>query len=275
VRSVLGICCAALAAAALASCGDSGPSTEDEVREAAVQAVESKDPKAYCRTLVSAHYIDLVYDGDVKECLDSDESVADDPGQARVATVVVDPEDETRAEVKLTMRGGELDGTGGHLEMVEEKDGWRLDDVGDDYLRSAFLAEIETVDEGVVAIPSMKACFRHQVKTLDAGAIRDLTFTSDSGDKAASNEKLLKLAEHCPKALAEYGAWEITTGLEASGKRSPAFVKCIREEVTGFLLLTEITPELLAEHPNFAAVAAFEGIVVGAKRNCLQILKGG
>jgi hypothetical protein len=272
VRSVLGICSVVLAAAALASCGDSGPSAEDEAREAAEMAVESKDPKAFCRTLVSPHYIDLVYKGDVQECIDSDESVLDNPGQARATAVVVDPKDETRAEVEVTMRGGELDGTAGHLEMVESDDGWRLDDIDDDYLRSAFLAEIATVDEGVVAIPSMKACFKRQVKTLDAAALRDLTFTNNSGDKAGTNAKLLKLAEHCPKGLAEYGAWEITKGLEESGKRTPAFIDCIRKEVTFFLELTEITPELLKEKPGFAAVAAFEGIVVGAKKNCLETL---
>lgn len=274
MRSALGICCAALAALALASCGDSGPSTEEEVREAALKAVESRDAKAFCRTLVSPHYIDLVYKGDVGKCLDSDETVLDNPGQARATAVVVDPRDETRAEVKVTMRGGELDGTAGHLEMVEREDGWKLDDVADDYLRSAFLAEIATVDEGVVAIPSMKACFKRQVKTLGAGELRDLTFTNNSGDEAETNAKLLKLAEHCPKGLAEYGAWEITEGLEESGKRSPAFVECIREEVTGFLLLTDITSDLLKEHPSFASVAAFEGIVVGAKKNCLEILRG-
>ena len=173
MRSALGICCVVLAAAALAACGDSGPSTEEEVREAAVKAIESRDPKAFCRTLVSAHYIDLVYAGDVQECIDSDESVLDDPGEARASAVVVDPKDETHAEVELTMRGGELDDTAGHVEMVEGEDGWKLDDVADDYLRSTFLAEIETVNQGVVAIPSMKVCFKRQVRTLDAAKLRN------------------------------------------------------------------------------------------------------
>lgn len=270
MRSVLGICCLALAAATLAACGDSGPSTEEEVGAAAVKAIEAKDPQAFCRTMVSAHYLDRVYGGDVEECLGSEEAVADDPGQARTTAVVVDPEDETRAEVNLTVRGGELDGSAGHLEMVEEDDRWKLDEIADDYLRSALLAEIATVDEGAAAIPPMKACFSRQVRKMDAATLRDLTFENSSGDKSEVNAELLKLAEHCPVALAEYGAWEITTGLAESGKRSPAFVHCIREEVTGLLLLTDITTELLKEHPGFAAVAALEGIVVGAKRNCLK-----
>ncbi len=274
MRSALGICCLVLATAlGIASCGDSGPSTEEEVQEAVVKAIESKDPKAFCRTLVSDHYLEMVY-GDVQACLDSNESAADDPGQVQATAVALDPKDETRAEVKLTIQGGDHDGAAGHVEMAEEEDGWKLDDFGDDYLRSTFIAEIATVDEGVVAIPSMKVCFRRQVKTLDTATLRDLTFTNSRGDVGKTNEKLLKLAEHCPKGLAEYGAWEITQGLEESGKRSPAFVKCIREEVTAFLLLTEITPELLKEHPGFAAVAAFEGIVVGAKKNCLKTLHG-
>lgn len=270
MRSALGICCAALAALALASCGDSGPTTEEEVREAAVEAIEAKDAKAFCRTMVSAHYIDLVYGGDLQKCLSSDETVADDPGQARVSAVVVDPKDETRATVAASVKGGELDGTGGHLAMVEEEDGWKLDDLATDYLRSAILAEVQTVDEGVAAVPAMKACFSRQVRKLDPAAIRDLTFTSDSGDEDATNAKLLKLAESCPRALAEYGAWEITKGLAKSGKRSPAFVACIRKEVTFLLELTDITPELLKPHPGFAPVAAFEGIVVAAKKNCLK-----
>ena len=274
MRSLLGICCAALAAAALASCGDSGPSTEDEVRAAAVKAIETTDTGVYCRNLVSPHYLDLVYEGKLRECLDSDESILDDPGQAKAAVVVIDPQDETRAEVKLSMQGGELDGAAGHLEMVEEDERWKLDDVGDDFLRSSFLAEIETVDEGVVALPTMKACFSKQVKKLDADAIRDLVFANNSGDRAETNAKLLKLAEKCPLALAEYGAWEITKGLAKSGKRSPAFVKCIRDEVTGLLLLTKITPELLVEHPDPIIVSAFEGIVSGAKQNCVKTLRG-
>lgn len=47
--------------------------------------------------------------------------------------------------------GSDLDGSTGHLEMVEEEDGWMLDDYGDDHLRSAFLASIRTVDEGAVS----------------------------------------------------------------------------------------------------------------------------
>lgn len=275
MRSALAICCAVLAAAALASCGDSGPSTEEEVRAAAVKAIETENEKVFCRTLISAHYLEVVYRGDVQECLASGESIADDPGRARVAKVVVDQQNETRAEVEMTIEGGELDGTAGRVEMVEEEDGWKLDDLGDDYLRSALIAEIQTVDEGVAAIPSMKACFSKQVQRMDAAKVRELTFINNSGHDAEVNAELLALAERCPKGMAEYGAWEVTKGLEESGKRSPAFVDCLREEITGLLLLTDITPDLLKEHPGFAAVAAFEGIVVGAKKNCLKTLRGG
>ncbi|HYC81129.1 MAG TPA: hypothetical protein VEB65_05045 [Solirubrobacterales bacterium] len=273
MRSVLGICCAALAA--LASCGGSGPSTEEEVRAAAVEAIETENEKLFCRTLVSAHYLEVVYRGEVGECLESGESVADDPGEARVTRVVLDPRDETRAEVELTMRGGELDGAAGHVGMVEEEDRWKLDDFGDDYLRSALIAEIRTVDSGVAAIPQMKACYAKQVRKMDAAEVRQLTLVNNGGHEAEVRAKLLKLAENCPAALAEYTAWEITKGLAESGKRSPAFVRCIREEATGLLLLTDITPQLLKEHPGFAAVGALEGIVVGAKRNCLKRLGGG
>lgn len=45
-------------------------------------------------------------------------------------------------------------------------------------------------------------------------------------------------------------------------------MKCLHKEIHFLLEVTGLTTELLVEHPNFAAVAALEGIVEGAKKNC-------
>jgi hypothetical protein len=270
VRSSLAACFVALGALALGACGDSGPSTEEEVREAVVKAVESEDAKAFCRTMVTDHYLQLVYGGGVDKCIASDDAVPDDAGKAKVTAIRVDQKDEKKAEAAVAVSGGELDGTAGHLEMVEEEDGWKVDDVGDDYVRSTFLAAIENVDEGAVSTPTMKACFSRQVKTLDAATIRELTFFSYRGEKKEVTDALLPLAEKCPNALADYGAREFTKGLIAKGK-SPAYVHCLRDEIRFFLELTDIVPALLQPNPDFASMAALEGIVEGAKKNCIDL----
>lgn len=255
-----------MAALGLAACGDSGPSTEEEVRAAATRAIEAADPKPFCRHLVSAGYVKRIYDGDVQKCITSEGSVPEDSGKARVTAIALDPKGETRATVAIAVEGGSLDGSSGHVEMVEEGDAWKLDDYQDDYLRSAFLAAIQTVDEGAISTGAMKACFTRQVKTLDAATIRKLNFASDSDEQEALNKELKKLAENCPHALADYGAKTLTEGL--AEKRSPAFARCIRKDLFFLLDITNLAPELLTEHPSFAAEAALDGIVESAKEHC-------
>ncbi len=266
MRSAILTSCAALAALGFAACGDSGPSTEEEVRAAATRAIEAADAKPFCRQMVSAGYIKRIFDGDVRKCVSSEGSVPEDSGKARVTAVALDQKDETRATVAIAVSGGDLDGTAGHLEMVEEEDGWKLDDYEDDYLRSAFLAAIRSVDEGAVSTGPMKACFTRQVKALDAATIRKLNFASDSDEQNELDGELKELAEGCPHALADYGAKTLTQGL--AEKRSPAFARCIRRELFFLLDITDLAPELLTEHPNFAAEAAIDGIVESAKKSC-------
>jgi hypothetical protein len=277
VRSSFALVCSALfAALALASCGgsddgitDSGPSAEAEVRAAAAEIVAADDPKVFCKQLISEHLVDLVYEGDVGNCLASDDSVPEEPGKAHVFTVVVDPKTERGAEVKLRVDGGDEDGSAGHISMVKEKGDWKLDDYGDDFLRSAILAEIETVDEGAAANPKMKACFSRQFRVMPAAKIRQLSFTSNDGHQNEVNAELLKLAEKCPKALADYGAETFSEALVGS-KFSPAFVKCFRQELFFFFELTELAPALLVPKPDEFALAELEGIATGAKKNCLE-----
>jgi hypothetical protein len=260
----------ALAALGLAACGDSGPSPEEEVRQAAVRAAESDNSKAFCRTMVTDHYIQVIFGGDLDACVDSDDAVPKDPGQARATAVAIDREDEAEAEAVVTIIGGELDGTSGHVSMVEEEDHWKVDELGDDYARSLLLAAIEGADEGALSNRMMKACFSRQAKTLDDEKVRELAFAGYRSKKGEVTEALLPLAEKCPHALADYGAREFTKGLVKKGK-SPAYVHCLQVEISFFLELTDIVPDLLKPKPGFASVAALEGIVEGAKKNCIEL----
>lgn len=252
-------------ALALAACGSSGPSTEDEAGDAAVKALESRDAKQFCRRLVSDRLIDEVFGGKVTTCEKS--SAVEDHTSATVSSVSLRGEDESRAEVAAEIERGQLAGTSGHIGLVREGNRWLLDRFGDDFLRSTLLTAIERVDEGALAIRPMKVCMGGQIEDLDAARIREITHHAIVGGEALV-EDLLPFAENCPEALAEYGAKEISDALVESGKRSPAFIRCIRKELETGFLLTGIAPDLIGENPDFGAVLALEGIAASAKQRC-------
>jgi hypothetical protein len=276
VRSAVLACSALFAAFVLASCGggggdsstDSGPSAEAEVKAAVAAVVAARDPKVFCRQLVSEHLVATVYGGDVTRCLDSDEPVPQEAGKAHVFSVELDPKTERSAEVKLRVDGGTQDGAAGHLEMVKEGGAWKLDDYGDDFLRSVIVVEIDVIDEGAAANPLMKKCLGAQFEDLPAAKIRELTYEDDNDKTAMVNKELLKLSENCPHALADYGAEAFSEPLK--GEFPPAFVKCFRQELLLGFELTDLAPKLLVPKPDDIAVAALEGLAAGAKQNCLK-----
>jgi hypothetical protein len=275
VRSSLALLVAILAGFGLAACGgggsttDEGPTAEEEVKAAAVRAVENGDAASFCREEASKAYIATIYGGDVKKCAGSKGTVPLKPPKAKAGAAKVEP-DRKHATVTVSLSGGDLDGTSGGVAMVKEGGAWKVDEFDDAFIRSAFLASIETVDEGAVSTPGMKACFSKQIKTMPAATVRELTYDSDAGNIKGQNKGLLKMAEKCPEsALAEYGAHALTDELDITkGDHKPGYVKCLRKEIEFLLEVSGITTELLAEHPNFAAVAALEGIVEGAKKSC-------
>lgn len=275
MRSSFALLIAILPGLGLVACGgggsstDVGPTAEQEVKAAAVRAAENEDARSFCREELSEGYVAKVYGGDVKKCASSAGTVPEHPSKARATAAKVKP-DGQHATVTVTLTGGDLDGTEGGVMMVKERGAWKVDDYDDAFVRSAFLASIRAVDEGAVSTPAMKACFSRQIEAMPAAAIRHLTFASDAGDIKSQNKGLLKMAKKCPEAaLAEYGAKTLTDELDIKpGVHKHGYVKCLYKEIKFLLELTGITTELLVEHPNFAAVGALEGIVVGAKENC-------
>jgi hypothetical protein len=275
VRSSIALLVTILAGLGLVACGDGGsssdegPTPQQEAKAAAVRAVENGDAGSFCRTQVSKAYLQQVYGGDLKECAGSEGTVPKQTGEATAQAAKVRP-DQRHATVTVSLSGGDLDGTTGAVEMVKEGGAWKIDEYGDDFARSAFLASIRTVDEGAISTPGMKKCFSRQVKALPAATVRHLTYAADAGDVTEQNKGLLKMAEKCPEsALAEYGAKTLTDELDIKpGQHKPGYVQCLYKEIDFLLEVTGITTELLVPHPNFAAVAALEGIVEGAKKSC-------
>ena len=101
-------------------------------------------------------------------------------------------------------------------------------------------------------------------------APRSTSNTADLENPVTSTIFGAPMAGKCPEsALAEYGARTLTDELDIKpGVHKPGYVKCLYKEINFLLEVTGITTELLVQHPNFAAVAALEGIVEGAKKNC-------
>jgi hypothetical protein len=290
VRSSLAICAALLVALCLAACGGGGSGSdstsgeatvdttitdgeaarspvEEEVREAAVAAVENTDRKSFCREQASKGYLREVYGGSVKKCVASEGSVPQKPGTAVAGETTLEP-DEEGAEVAISVKGGSLDGTAGAVQMVKEGGAWKVDEYDDAFLRSAFQAAIEVTDKGALSVPKMKACFTKQLKTLPADTVRELTYLSNRGATERENAGLKRIAKHCPEAaLAEYGATALTAEIDEKGHK-PGYAKCLYREISLGLELSGITLELFGEHPDEIAVAALEGLVEGAKQNC-------
>src|SRR6185312_8584384 len=270
MRSSLAVITALLAAMFLGACGGGaeGPTPEEEAKVAAVRAVENGDAGSFCRQQASKAYLQRIYEGDVARCVKSEGSVPEETSTAKATKAVVKG-DEVHAVVTVVLKGGSYDGATGGVEMVKEREAWKVDDYDDDFIRSAFLAAIQTLDEGAISTPGMKACFTRQVKAMPVGKVRELTYASDADDEKKVNKTLLGMAEKCPEsALAEYGATTLTEGVHESDEHKAGYVPCLRKEIKFLLEVTGITTELLKEHPGFAAVAALEGIVEGAKKNC-------
>lgn len=106
----------------------------------------------------------------------------EEPSSARATKTVVKA-DETHAEVTIVLSGGSYDGASGGVEMVKEREAWKLDDYRDAFIRSAFLAAIQTLDEGAISTPGMKACFTRQVKSMPIAQVRELTYTSGADEE--------------------------------------------------------------------------------------------
>lgn len=265
MRSALTALLILVAAAALGACGSDTP-PEDEVREAAIVAGKSEDPKQFCRELVTARFVEEVFDGDLAACLKSD-IVDENPGKPVVTQVAIPENDDSRATVAMTFKGGESGGLSGHLLFVEQDDGWKLDRFETDYLRSVFDVSIDKVDEGVVSTPEMKACMGRQLDRQGDAFLRALTFDSLT-DKKRAEAKTIGLAEACPGPLADAVADEITAGLIESGERGPAFIRCAHDEFAAFLELLGITPDLVRGKLDFATMAALEGLTAGVRKNC-------
>src|SRR4051794_6919016 len=97
-------------ACALAACGSSGPSAEDEAESVAVRGLETKDAKEFCRRLASKRLIEEFVAGGPSACEKASSVVSKDPGKTKVTEVALRGEDDSQAELAVEIEGGETGG---------------------------------------------------------------------------------------------------------------------------------------------------------------------
>jgi hypothetical protein len=252
-----------------AGCGGeakpSPPSPEKQVNAAADKVLHSDDARLVCSKLVTAGFLEEVYDGDVQACIDSPIHEAEDDKNG-VEKIVDTQVQGSSAQVTVRVPEGKLEGAGGGLEFAEEG-AWKLDRFGTDYLRSAFLTGVQTTDTGALATPQVRRCFAQQVEQLPEAKLRRFSYQAIRDDKKGAMKLLLKLASDCPNALAIYVADAITDGMEEQG-RPKAYVRCMRRGIRDLVAVTGLGPQVLKGNINGAGKSALMGLVAGVDANC-------
>lgn len=254
----------------ITACGGGGSSPEDEVTDTVNQILEAEEPdqiETVCRELTTQRFIDEVY-GDVERCIEkplSDDGELEDPGETEVESVQVD--DET-AKVKVTTVGGDIAGAGGTLAMVDDGDGWKLDRLEDDYLRSTFSASVDVVDEGVFSYEPMRECMSGQIGKLKSGQLRGFVFQVLRDQKKKATESVLAIAKKCPQPMAEFVADELATRVIAAEGGSPSQVKCARKALVPYLMLTDLSSMALNDDGSGFTGAALAGLISGVIKEC-------
>lgn len=240
------------------------PSPEQDVRHAAATILEGDDARALCTTLVTQRLLDDMYEGDREQCIsDPVNDRGTDAGTTKITGVTVDGDGAT---VTMTTVGGEADGAAGTLELVREEDAWKLDALGADYLRSAFLLAIGQVHTGAISHPAMRTCFAEQARAMSETRLRRV-MSQAARDDPAVRRTLIAMARKCPDALHAYVAQTLTDAIEKDGFR-PAFVRCFKRELETFLPLVPISGELLTENPDGITRAALAGLLKGIQKIC-------
>ena len=194
---LLAICAAALFG--LAACGGGGSSAEKDITDAVKRAEVGKDVKARCEEVTTKGFVRRVY-GSVAECRKAEKAEPDDkpPTGVRVTNVKVDGD---QATATVREEGGDTDGAQGTFELRKEDGGWRIDDLGVDYLRSQVNKGLDSGGSATLA-PKVSECARKALTDLSDAELKRVAYTSIS-ERASSDGDLTRVIAPC---LSEAGS---------------------------------------------------------------------
>jgi hypothetical protein len=255
----------------LAACGGS-ESPEDQVTAAANEIITAQSPEEIeqvCGERITSRFLKEVYGGQVKSCIDqpvNDESDIEDPGEVSVDSVEVS---DSKADAMIVTTGGETDGNDGTWTFVKEDDGWKLDRLGDDYLRSAFAVSIEIVDQGLVSYEPMRKCMAAQVRKLSSSKLRDFMFETSRGQKEKATNSILEIAGRCPLPMAHFVANELARKVLAKKDVTPGQIRCAKKKLVPLLMATDLSSIALGSGDyGDASAYALAGLIAAVVRQC-------
>lgn len=180
-------------ALALTACGGSDSDSEGEIEEVIETSVTRSDP-AKCTELMTATFVnqssDLRGDSALEECEEEAGDTSDDPDSVTVSEIEVDGAD---ANAEVAFVGGVYDGQTVAVALVEEDDGWKLDEItGFAELDAGALARsVEEQFEKAGEIPAAQiSCVGDGIREAPQGEIEELFFSG-------SSKALVEFAEAC------------------------------------------------------------------------------
>lgn len=256
----------------LSACGGGGSDDQEgPVRDTVERIATAESPseiEAVCADDLTTRFIDEVYGGDVKQCVENplnDDSELENVGVNTADDVAIDG---STATVKIVTEGGI--GGEGTWTMAEEDGSWKLDRYEDDFTRDTFLVAVNNTPEGMLTFEPMKKCITPKIAALDATELRRLTNQVAQDETGKALDVLNGLAEKCPRQLNLYVADTLTNEVLAEQGLPKKTLKCAERQMVPLIELTGLGPNALKGNNEFggATSAALAGIISGALKNC-------
>jgi hypothetical protein len=186
---------ALLAALVLAACGgsgDEGADAEQQITDVVTTGLTTTDPQVICRQTLTPAWVTDVY-GSAAACVKVETGNQKDAKPATAVEVSGIKVDGKGATAFVEVKGGGQDGARGALTLAEQDDGWRIEDLSDELLRSQFEAGAKNDRELPAAL---KGCIVEQVTGLDDAAFRTLALGA-IGERPAAQERLERIVATC------------------------------------------------------------------------------
>jgi hypothetical protein len=181
-------------ALALTACGGSDSDSEGEIEEAIETSVTSTDP-GKCTDLMTATFVNqnsgLKGAAAIEDCEAEAADTSDDPDSVTVSAIEVDGSD---ASAEVAFVGGGFDGQTVAVTLVEEDEGWKLDeitgfaDLDADALAKTLEEKFEEVSDEIT--PTQISCIGDGIREAPQGEVEELLLDGTS-------QKFVEFAETC------------------------------------------------------------------------------
>ena len=238
------------------------PDPVAQVRELAPTVISEAGGYELCFEHSSDRFIRAVFKGDRETCRNLQRIIG--PGKPKVLDVKVTGD---RATASVEYEGSVLKGPYGTLTFVREGDGWKLDELDGDFMRSTAVVSVRALSTGALSVPQVQECVAKETLKLSDAAVRKYVYALFRLDEDAG-QSALRLVNKCPKQVAIYVAEELAHGLRKEGYRE-RYIDCVQPRLEAYMMLTGVAPEVLSGSDNkgFGA-AAVSGLIKGVDEQC-------